>query len=108
MTLRNRKKAARVLKRIVTAEFTNAAWSRVGLRHGLHRLAAQAQQQGLVPEDVLTNNGRDAFMVIARAIAQERPSRPPLCAEWRLMVALAEPEMSIAEQELFDGEAFAL
>ncbi len=101
MTLRDRKKAATTLARIVKAEFLNAAWSRVGLRHGLRRLAAQAARQNLVPEDLLTRNGRSAFVVIARAIAQEAPTSPSLCAEWRLVVLLAEPEFSIEERELF-------
>lgn len=101
MTLRDRKKAATTLARIVKTEFLNAEWSRVGLRHGLRRLAAQAERQQLVPEDLLTRNGRSAFVVIARAIAQEVPDRPPLCAEWALVVRLAEPEFSIDRQELF-------
>jgi hypothetical protein len=101
VTLRNRRKVATALSKIVKGEFTKAVWSRIGLRHGLRALAAQAQRMGLAPEDVLTVAGRDAFVVIARAIAQERPSNPSLCAEWALVVRLAEPEFSIQEQELF-------
>lgn len=98
MTLKVRKKAARALKRVVSAEFTSAAWNRVGLRHGLTRLAAQAQQQGLLPEDILTATGRDAFTTIARAIAQEKPTRPSLGAVWRLVVQLAESDFDEVEQ----------
>jgi len=98
MTLKDRKKAARALKRVVTAEFNNAAWNRVGLRHGLYRLAAQAQQQGLAPEDILTTTGREAFTTIARAIAQEKPSHPVLGAVWRLVVQLAEVGLEPQEQ----------
>lgn len=98
MTLKVRKKAARALKRIVSTEFTSAAWNRVGLRHGLWRLAAQAQQQGLLPEDILTTTGRDAFTTIARAIVQEAPSRPTLGAVWRLVVQLAEVDDDGTEQ----------
>lgn len=101
MTLRARKKAARTLTKIVRAEFQNAAWSRVGLRHGLRRLAAQACRQGLVPEDLISRKGRDAFIAIARAIAMLPPSSPALVAEWALVVALAEPDLATEGQELF-------
>lgn len=101
MTLRVRKKVATALKKIVRVEFPRATWSRGHFAEGLRRLCGQAQKMGLQPEDVLTGNGRDAFTVIARAIAADRSAHTTLCAEWQLVLALAEPEFSLEEQELF-------
>ena len=101
MTLRRRKKVASTLKKIVKVELPNASWHRIRLRDGLRRLAAQAQQMGLQPEDILTDVGHDAFTVIARAIANDRTSFPPLAAEWQLVLTLAEPKFSVADREAF-------
>lgn len=101
MTLRRRKKVANVLRRLVKAEAPNASWSRVWLASGLRQLAAQADRMKLAPEDVLTPTGRDAFIAIARAIVFNKTSLPTVGAEWQLVLALAEPEFSIEERELF-------
>jgi len=101
MTLRRRKKAANALKRLVKAETPNASWSRVWLVSGLRQLVAQADGMKLVPEDILTPTGRDAFIAIARAIVFNETSIPTVGAEWQLVLALAEPESSLEERELF-------
>jgi hypothetical protein len=102
MTLRRQKKVASTLKKIVKVELPNASWHRTRLRDGLRRLAAKAQQMGLLPEDVLTDAGRDAFTVIARAIACEiTVSLSSLRAEWQMVLRLAEPEFSVADREAF-------
>jgi len=92
VTLYKRKKVASMLKKIVKAELTDA-WLQRRLYGGLRHLANQAQQMGLQPEDVLTDNGRDAFVVIARAILGTRWVGPatPLCAEWKTVIELAAP-----------------
>lgn len=94
MTLHKRKKIASTLKKIVKAEgpVDVLLWKR--LYSGLRRLAEQAQQMGLQPEDILTDNGRDAFTVIARAVligSWPSPGASPLCAEWRTVLELAAP-----------------
>src|SRR3989304_1412403 len=91
MTLQRRKKVASMLKRIVKTELPHNAWLNRALHSGLRHLANQAQQMGLQPEDVLTDNGRDAFVVIARAILGTRWPGPaePLCAEWQMGIELA-------------------
>lgn len=94
MTLHKRKKAASMLKKIVKGELTDA-WLQRRLEYGLRRLAEKAQQMGLQPEDVLTDNGRDAFVAIARAIlgTPQPVYKNALCAEWRTVVALAGPPL---------------
>jgi hypothetical protein len=101
MTLRGRKKVAATLRRIVKAEAPSADWSNTALARGLRQLAAHAERMRIVPEDVLDSTGHDALIVIARAIVFTRTALPALGAEWRLVVALAEPEFSIQERELF-------
>ena len=101
MTLRQRKKVDSTLTKIVKVELPKAVWHRVRLRDGLRRLAAKAQQMGLQPEDILTDVGRDAFTVIARAIACDAAAFPSLRAEWQLVLTLAEPEFAIADREVF-------
>jgi hypothetical protein len=94
VTLHKRKKIASMLKKIVKAEQADA-WLHRRLQYGLRRLAEKAQQMGLTPEDILTDNGRDAFIVIARAIlgTPQPVYRNPLGAEWRTVVELAEPPL---------------
>lgn len=93
MTLDKRKKIASVLKKIVKAEgpVDVLLWKRLYCR--LRRLAEQAQQMGLQPEDVLTDNGRDAFTAIARAVLVGSWPGPAntLGAEWRTVLELAAP-----------------
>jgi hypothetical protein len=101
MTLRRRKKVANVLRRLVKAEAPNASWSRVWLTSGLRQLVAQADRMKLTPEDVLTPTGRDAFIAIARAIVFNKTALPTVGAEWQLVLALATPDFSIEERELF-------
>jgi hypothetical protein len=90
--LYKRKKVASMLKKIVKAELPNS-WLNRALQSGLRHLAEQAQRMGLAPEDVLTDNGRDAFVAIARAIlGTPRPIfSNALGAEWRTVVELAAP-----------------
>jgi len=92
MTLMRRKKAASALKRIVKAELPER-WLQRRLYAGLRHLANQAQQMGLQPEDVLTDNGRDAFVAIARAILGDTWPGPAtsLGAEWQTVIQLAAP-----------------
>jgi len=94
MTLYKRKKVASMLKKIVKAELPDA-WLRRRLQAALRHLANQAQQMGLLPEDVLSDNGRDAFVVIARAVVGATWPGPalPLCAEWRTVISLAAPDL---------------
>ena len=94
MTLTRRKKAASALKRIIKTELPDA-WLRRRLQGALRILANQAQQMGLLPDDVLTDNGRDAFIVIARAVVGTTGPGPalPLCAEWRTVISLAAPDL---------------
>lgn len=93
MTLADRKRVAEVMLAIVKAEFLHAWALTPKLQRGLRHLAAQAQQMGLQPEDVLTENGRDAFTTIARAIfhtAEPKEALPKsLRAEWATVLRLA-------------------
>lgn len=100
MTLRSRRKIARAIRKIVKAEQRHP-WSRVELQQSLRHLAAHAQRMQLQPEDVLTPNGRDAFTTLARAIARDPAVFSVVGAEWQMVLALAEPEFSIEEQEIF-------
>jgi hypothetical protein len=94
MTLHRRKKVASMLKKIVKSELPNS-WLNRAWQSGLRHLAEKAQQMGLAPEDVLTDNGRDAFIAIARAIlGTPRPiRRDSLCAEWLTVLELAAPTL---------------
>lgn len=92
MTLEARKRAAEAIAKIVYVEYVRAHGVSGLIRRGIQLMAEQAEQMGLAPEDVLTPNGRDAFVVIARAIfAPHRPKAPrnQLGAEWRTVVQLA-------------------
>lgn len=92
MTLAARQKVAETLAKIVHAEYVRAHGVASLIRRGIRCLAEQAQQQGLVPEDVLTPNGRDAFVTIARAIFapyRPQPPRDTLNAEWQTVIQLA-------------------
>lgn len=92
MTLSDRKRVAETLTKIVYAEYVRAHGVSALVRRGLRVLAEQAEQMGLAPEDVLTSNGRDAFIAIARAIfAPHRPKAPrnSLGAEWQTVIQLA-------------------
>ena len=105
MTLRNRKKVAAQLTKIIKVEVQDARWHRMKLADGLRRLAVKAQQMGLQPEDILTSAGRDAFTVIARAIASNRTEPRQmltLCSEWQMVLHLAEPAgvTGIADHDL--------
>jgi hypothetical protein len=91
MTLRSRKRAAKALLLIVLKEF-KVTFTDVQLLNGMRRLAAQAQRQGLTPDDLVTRNGYDAFIVIARAIAHQQARNGDVGAEWALVIALAEPK----------------
>ena len=98
MTLSRRKKAASALKKIVQAEWPDAAIRR-RLQAGLRRVAEQAQRMGLLPEDVLTDNGRDAFTAIVRAIVTTSQRDGSLVinqmlgAEWQTVISLAGPDL---------------
>jgi hypothetical protein len=90
--LADRKRVAETLTKIVYAEYVRAHGASSLIRRGLRVLCEQAQQMGLAPEDILTPNGRDAFIAIARAIfAPIRPKAPRniLGAEWQTVIQLA-------------------
>lgn len=92
MTLADRERAATVIAKIVQAEYIRAHGVPALIRRGIQIMAEQAEQMGLSPEDVLTVDGRDAFIAIARAIfAPHRPKAPrnQLGAEWQTVIQLA-------------------
>lgn len=92
MTLTNRKEVAEALCEIVRSEYRAAYGVPSLIRRGIRLVAERAQQMGLQPEDLLTMNGYDAFVTIARAIFAPRRPEPPrgsLCAEWRTVIQLA-------------------
>ncbi len=92
MTLEDRKHVAEALLKIVQREYVRAHGVPALVRRGVRILAEQAQQMGLAPEDFLADNGRDAFVTIARAIfAPYRPKSPSdtLNAEWATVLKFA-------------------
>lgn len=92
MTLADRQQVADTLLKIVSVEYERAYGIQALIQRGLLILVEQAHQMGLAPEDVLTSNGRDAFVSIARAIfALPRPKKPRgvLGAEWQTVLQLA-------------------
>jgi len=94
MTMKKRKEIASTIRKIVLDELPNS-WLRQRERHAILKLVSQAQQMGLEPETVLSDSGRDALTVIARAIfTAARVTRPhnTLRAEWALIVKLGERE----------------
>jgi len=92
VTLASRQKVAEALAKIVQAEYVRAHGVPALVRRGIQIMAEQAEQMGLAPEDILTVDGRDAFITIARAIfAPYRPKAPrnQLGAEWQTVIQLA-------------------
>jgi len=92
VTLASRKRVAATLTKIVYSEYVRAHGASSLIRRGIRILAEQAEQMGMTPEDVLTPNGHDAFIAIARAIfAPIRPKAPRnnLGAEWQTVIQLA-------------------
>lgn len=90
MTLESRRRIAKTLKEIVHEELTRDWALPHVIRRGVRALAEHAQRMGMLPEDVLTPDGRDAFTMIARAIGDRKPSAAKrLCAEWQTVIQLA-------------------
>jgi hypothetical protein len=92
MTLSDRQQIAEVLVKIVQREYVRAHGVPALVRRGLRALAEQAQQMGLAPEDLLTDNGRDAFVSIARVVFapyRPQPPRDSLNAEWQTVIRFA-------------------
>jgi hypothetical protein len=92
VTLADRQRIANVIAKIVSSEYARAHGVPSLIRRGIQIMAEQAERMGLAPEDVLTANGRDAFIAIARAIfAPHRPKAPrnQLGAEWQTVIHLA-------------------
>lgn len=92
MTLMARVRVAETLTKIVQREYVRAHGVPALIRRGTQIMAEQAEQMGLAPEDILTRDGRDAFIAIARAIFAPRRPKPPrgaLGAEWQTVIQLA-------------------
>jgi hypothetical protein len=86
VTRYQQRKIAGALKRVVKTEM-RTGFGTGTRRERMTQLVAQAQQMGLQPDALLTPEGRDALIVIARAVSTQ-PVRPikPLRAEWAFII----------------------
>src|SRR5262249_20783845 len=89
VTRRDRQKIAHALRQITKNELRDG-FNTTTRRDRMIRLATQAQQMGLEPDVLLTVEGRDAFIAIARALrtqrAPKRVTTGTLRAEWTLII----------------------